>query len=229
MTAILAGLFINSCDNTSANVAETQTEKGTTAVDSASGKDPIDHTAAVERVEKVDESGNTLRFNQRLLDGALEGKYERISPQGIKLEEANYQGGQYQGKRVLFFANTGDTMIVETYEKGRFEGPYQLYHPNGKLKMEGQYRDNAMAGQWYQYYDNGALKEVVTFSNNEENGPFKEYHPNGKLSAEGSYLHGDHEHGQLKVYDETGALIKIMECNQGICRTVWPTKNKKKT
>ena len=48
-----------------------------------------------------------------------------------------------------------------------------------------------------------------------------EYFRNGNLKAEGSYLDGDNEHGLLKLYDETGRLIRKMECEQGVCRTFW--------
>jgi len=48
-----------------------------------------------------------------------------------------------------------------------------------------------------------------------------EYHPNGSLKAEGQYLNGDFEQGELKLYDETGRLVRIMDCEQGVCRTRW--------
>ena len=78
-----------------------------------------------------------------------------------------------------------------------------------------------MTGKWKGYYDNGALKEEVIFVNNQENGPFIEYYPNGKLKAEGTYLEGDYEQGELKLYNESGELIRRMNCEKGVCKTVW--------
>ncbi len=54
--------------------------------------------------------------------------------------------------------------------------------------------------------------------------PLSEYHPNGQLKAEGYYKNGDKEEGLLKLYNETGKLVKTMNCNSGICRTVWKAK-----
>lgn len=59
--------------------------------------------------------------------------------------------------------------------------------------------------------------EVVSFSDNEENGLFVEYYENGNLKVEGYYRNGDYEYGLLKLYDEIGELIKIMNCENGIC------------
>ena len=104
---------------------------------------------------------------------------------------------------------------------GQFTGEYRLYHDNGELKQKGTYRNNAMTGPWETYYDNGQLKERVQFEGNMENGPFIEYHRNGKLAAEGAYKEGDYEHGELKIYNENGELIRSMLCDNGRCQTTW--------
>ncbi len=57
--------------------------------------------------------------------------------------------------------------------------------------------------------------------NSEEMGPFTEYYANGKIQAEGTYLHGPNEDGQLKLFDESGELYKIMLCDSGKCITTW--------
>jgi antitoxin component YwqK of YwqJK toxin-antitoxin module len=116
---------------------------------------------------------------------------------------------------------------VETYQEDLFEGPYKSFYPNGQLKLACVYKNNNIEGKWLQYYESGQLKEEVLFEGNTENGPFKEYHPNGQLSVEGSYKEGDNEHGPLKFYDEQGQHYKTMECDMGICRTVWSQENYK--
>ena len=78
-----------------------------------------------------------------------------------------------------------------------------------------------MTGKWKKYYESGALFEEVTFSDNKENGPFIEYYENGNLKAEGEYLEGDNEHGLLSLYNEKGELERKMECQKGICKTIW--------
>lgn len=178
-------------------------------------------STGVETVEVRDSVyGYVERFERKKEDFARQGLYEKFSEDGKKIETAYYESDSLNGLRIVFFEN-GDTQIVESYKMGAFEGPYRLYHENGQMELEGQYVDNAMKGAWKRYYENGALMEVVQFENNAENGPFVEYHPNGKLKAEGAYLEGDNEHGELKLYNEEGELVRIMNCDHGICRTQW--------
>ncbi len=173
-----------------------------------------------ETIETKDELGNTIRYERRLKDYAKEGLFVKLDSRGNKLEEAHYQNDTLDGWRILY-SETGDSSVAEFYKNGVFDGAYRVFHENGKLKLLGQYKNNQMVGVWKGYYDNGALKEEVTFKDNLENGPFVEYHPNGNLKAEGNYRDGDFEQGELKLYDEAGELIRRMECDKGVCRTMW--------
>ncbi|MEL6862930.1 MAG: toxin-antitoxin system YwqK family antitoxin [Bacteroidota bacterium] len=174
----------------------------------------------VESVSNVEENGDKVTYSRKKTDYAKQGKYIRHNAQGQLLEEANYANDTLHGPRTLYFSN-GKPEIVETYEMGQFVGPYLLYFENGQLQQEGEYIGGQMEGAWKTFYETGELKEVVHFTNSEENGPFIEYYKNGQIKAEGEYLNGDNEHGLLELYDESGQLTKKMECNKGICRTIW--------
>lgn len=177
-------------------------------------------TSDSDTVTEQDEYGNTITYERRKKDFARHGVYRVTNAQGVVVETAEYRADTLDGVRTLF-SETGDTSVVEHYKNGRFEGPYYTYHATGKLRQKGQYINNVMAGKWYTYYEDGSVKEEATFVENEENGPFKEYHPNGNLAAEGSYINGDNEHGELKLYDEAGALRRTMQCDHGRCTTTW--------
>lgn len=181
---------------------------------------------SLETVEETDLDGNLLQFTRRDSDGLKEGVFNKSTSKGVKLEEAHYKNGKLDGQRILFYPD-GDTLIIETYQEDLFDGTYKSFYPNGQLKLTCTYQNNNIEGKLWQYYDSGQLKEEVLFEANAENGPFKEYHPNGQLSVEGSYKEGDKEHGPLKFYDEQGQHYKTMECNMGICRTVWSQEKSK--
>jgi antitoxin component YwqK of YwqJK toxin-antitoxin module len=172
----------------------------------------------VEQVEMTDDYGNMEVYARRKSNYAKEGLYTKKSPQGTVLEQAFFKNDTLDGPRVLYYEQ-GDTQTVENYQKGLYIGPYRLYYPSGQLQQEGRYENNQMTGSWKQYYKNGQLKEIVQFEGNQENGPFVEYHENGALKAEGQYQNGPYEQGELKLYDEAGKLVRIMDCEQGTCRT----------
>ncbi|MDP4712339.1 MAG: toxin-antitoxin system YwqK family antitoxin [Saprospiraceae bacterium] len=148
------------------------------------------------------------------------GLYRKYNPDGILEEEAYYVDDTLHGSRVLYQVS-GDTLIIESYRSGDFHGTFKAFYDNGALQLQGEYVDNVMWGVWEKYYKSGQLMEEVTFSGNEENGPFTEYHENGNLKAKGNYLNGDREHGVLYLYDEAGVLTRKMDCNEGICKTIW--------
>ncbi|MFT5801532.1 MAG: antitoxin component YwqK of YwqJK toxin-antitoxin module [Patescibacteria group bacterium] len=177
--------------------------------------------SSTELVETVDaENGEKISYTRRVDNLGKQGLYTHLRKDGSKLEEAMYENDTLNGFRKLYYED-GTVFIEEKYDMGAFQGAWKTFHENGQLKLEGEYIDNKMEGLWKGYYDNGGLKEEVHFKGNEENGAFIEYYKNGKLKAEGAYLGGDNENGLLKLYDETGELIKKMDCKKGVCRTIW--------
>lgn len=163
------------------------------------------------------------KYSYKLIDGKQikEGIHEKFDEQGQLLESAVYSNGKLNGIRKLF--KNGILESEETHVDDKYEGPFKAYHPNGKLQIEANYINDIMTGDVKVYYPSGQLKEIVRFADNVEDGPFVEYHENGKLKAEGNYKQSDGavEDGELKLYDTTGTLIKIMNCELGKCFTKW--------
>ena len=177
-------------------------------------------TIALEKVMVKDEDGNLVSFSKRVSSGVKEGTFVKMSPDSVLIEIANYHNDTLDGRRILF-SMKGDTETVETYKSGAFEGSYISYYENGQIAFKGVYQQNSMEGVWRRFYKSGELMEEVAFSNNQENGPFVEYNENGTLKAEGTYKNGDNEDGELKMYDENGELIRKMQCDNGMCKTIW--------
>ena len=152
--------------------------------------------------------------------GEKEGLVKAYAETGDLYEEGEFTQGALNGFRKIYFPS-GQLMIQETYSLGEHEGLYVKYYENGNKKVEGTYDEGSMEGIWKTYYEDGALKDEVSMHENLENGPFKEYHKNGKQKALGEYKDGEFEQGPLQLFDESGTLVKKMECDKGICRTIW--------
>lgn len=174
----------------------------------------------LESVSKTNDYNHQLTYTINKETGKKEGRYVAKTADGVLLEEAVYKADTLDGTRKIY-NEAGKLEIVETYKNGLFHGPNQVFYGSGQLKFDGHYTNNILTGETKSYYENGQLKEVVQFDNNLENGPFVEYHPNGKIKAKGTYLDGDNEHGELEIFDESGELIKKMDCKKGVCRTTW--------
>ncbi|MBL7820248.1 MAG: toxin-antitoxin system YwqK family antitoxin [Saprospiraceae bacterium] len=163
------------------------------------------------------------KYTYTIKDGKelKEGGYEKYDDQGMLIETSFYKNGKLNGIRKLY--KNGILESEETRLEDKYEGPFKAYHPNGKLQIEANYINDIMTGDVKVYYPSGQLKEIVRFADNVEDGPFVEYYENGKLKAEGNYKQSDGavEDGELKLYDTTGTLIKIMNCELGKCSTKW--------
>ncbi len=178
----------------------------------------------LERVEVRNEDGIvTERYYRGKDDSLRQGDYETFDRDGKLIERANYKDDYLDGLRTLYYPD-GAKQYEETHVAGKFEGPYRAFYPDGQLELEGQYAADLATGTWTGYYPDGAKKEEVTMADNVSDGPFREWHPNGKLKTEGRYVAGDKEEGELLLYDENGELERRMQCDRGLCRTMWASE-----
>ena len=176
-------------------------------------------------VREYDEEGRLVEeYTLDPRDSSIHGLFHRYYESGAKFETAEYAHGILHGQRTIFY-KSGETEIIEHYNNGTFVGPFESFYSNGQLEIVGLYQDGVMTGIWKRYYNSGELMEEVAMAENNENGPFTEYYKNGNLKAQGSYKDGDNEHGSLKLYNEQGELTRKMECNLGVCHTIWKSEN----
>lgn len=175
-----------------------------------------------ETVDTQNAYGQRIQYERKKGSLVKHGRFTRYHDNGEPAESAHYEQDTLEGERRLFYPD-GRLESVETYKKGLLHGSFRRYHPNGALFIEQAFRQGVMEGYSLRYYPNGRLEEKVAIRNNEENGPFLEYYENGNLKASGVYIYDDGalEQGELKEYDENGVLIRIADCERGVCRTRW--------
>ncbi|NOT36219.1 MAG: toxin-antitoxin system YwqK family antitoxin [Saprospiraceae bacterium] len=149
------------------------------------------------------------------------GKYEKFDDEGKIFEVANYVNGKLEGEKRFY--DKGILYSIEHHKNDNFEGPYKIFYPDGQVQMETQYVNNEITGELRSYFSSGKIKEIVFMKANMENGPFIEYYENGNKKAEGNYKpfeEGPREDGLLVMYDSTGALLRKMQCVDGVCNTI---------
>jgi antitoxin component YwqK of YwqJK toxin-antitoxin module len=178
----------------------------------------------LNEIERKNEAGQVIEKFYLNKDSLKFGTYTSYDEEGRLFEKSQYKKDELDGLRTIFFAN-GEVEIQENYKDGVMDGDYKSFYDNGNVNLVATYTEGKMQGLVKRYYSSGELMEEVTFVDNEENGPFKEYHKNGKVKWEGQYKDGDNEYGTIKMYDESGELIKRMECGkykgEYICQTAW--------
>lgn len=101
--------------------------------------------------------------------------------------------------KTTIFYKVVDEKEVKVREKDFYE--------NGKVKMEGEIKDEKRTGIWKAYYDNGQLWSEGEFLNGERTGKAKIYFPNGIIDTDGNYTKGKPS-GTWKYYNEQGILVE---------------------
>lgn len=120
---------------------------------------------------------------------------ELVKRDGIfykKFSEVPFTGeveGQYQGK----------------LNKGRPDGPWVVYHPNGQLSYKVTHKNGVFHGLWIQYWENGQLFKKINYVDGKNHGHAVVYYQDGQLMWEG-YYDNNKEKGLWVTYWDNGQL-----------------------
>jgi len=121
----------------------------------------------------------------------------------------------------FYYYPSGELKYKVKYKDNYKHGKAFQYDKNGKLISIDEYRYNNLVshqavnrynkkgqkdGQWVEVYDNGNVKNEITYSNDLPNGVFKEYTPNGKILKIDRY-----ENGILKAEITKNDSINLTE------------------
>lgn len=63
---------------------------------------------------------------------------------------------------------------------GRLTGTFQTWYPNGKKKIQAQYREGGLQGIYKEWYENGQLAKFHTYNKGKQEGYNVEYTEDGK-------------------------------------------------
>ena len=107
------------------------------------------------------------------------------------------------------YEETGNTALVQTFENGKQNGPFEVHYLDGKLQIKGNYKDDKKDGIWEYYREDGTLEGKVTYKNDEANGKYESYFENGKtLYSDGTYINGK-KNGIEKEYYMSGKVQSV--------------------
>ena len=98
--------------------------------------------------------------------------------------------GFYQGEWEEYYLN-GKIKSKGAYKNGKKYGKWEYYFTTGKIEQKGSYDANGkFTGEWNWYYDNGNLLRREEFRKGIEDGDFEEYNKDGSVITKGEYFDG---------------------------------------
>jgi antitoxin component YwqK of YwqJK toxin-antitoxin module len=122
-----------------------------------------------------------------------------------KVEEGKYLDNRKTEAWVEYYCNSNVKNKL-TFVNGRPDGYAQMFHENGKISEEGNWKNNRWVGNYKLYYDNGQVQHEFVFSSTgKREGTQKYFYDNGQLAIEGNFANGK-ESGLIKEYYENGDI-----------------------
>ena len=86
--------------------------------------------------------------------------------------------------------------------------PFLDFHPNGKLKIKGQFKNGFRDSLWVSYYPNGIIQSKNYYKDSVLNGNSIVYYSDGSIRYAGFYLQGK-KHGKWEFIDKEGNKREI--------------------
>ena len=150
-----------------------------------------------------DKEKTVLLAEVRYKNGKENGPTTLYSENGKIRREENYKNGQKEGLQRDF---APDGSITETMFKNNQEnGITKVYNKDGILVSETNFVKGQKEGEAKEYYDQGTLRLVVTYKNNELDGIAREYYEDGQLKEDRAFDKG--KLVRISRYDEQGNSI----------------------
>jgi uncharacterized protein len=112
-----------------------------------------------------------------------------------------------------------------TYRTNGIADKLLIFHENGKLKSEWNYKNGKVQGEVITYDNNGNLKSKINYRDDQMDGEARFFLVTGKISSAGQYKNGKPD-GIWKSFDSLGMVV-IESDNKGDQRVTKHFKNGK--
>ena len=112
---------------------------------------------------KYHNDGKTPKLKGEYHNNRPSGAYEKIGANGVVIERGTFSKGKYVGKLERFYPDGSIKYVGNHNEEGLEEGKIVHYYSNGQEEFVYDAVGGKPTGQATRYYENGNIKEVITF------------------------------------------------------------------
>ncbi len=196
-----------------------------------------DSSKLVMQIDYLDGKKNGIRrtfrqdeiVEEQFADDVKDGLTVTYYPDGKVKRTVNFINGYEEGTSREFDTQGTIITLVEyrrglvvdreninrVDKKGNKQGRWKYFHDNGRVKLEGIFRDDKRNGYFKEYDDKGLLVDIARYINDERQQEAPEivkldvktdYYPNGKPKTVASYK-GNLPEGIRRDYDTSGKVV----------------------
>ena len=107
-----------------------------------------------------------------------------------------------------------DDTFYKKFSNIPFSGHIESYHPNGQLKIIGEFSEGKKIGEWVEYYMSGVKKSEGKFANGKKDGAWVYYFLNTNIKEKQLFINGNKD-GLWEKFDVHGTLIQTESYQNG--------------
>ena len=107
-----------------------------------------------------------------------------------------------------------DDTFYKKFSNIPFSGHIESYHPNGQLKIIGEFSEGKKIGEWVEYYMSGVKKSEGKFANGKKDGAWVYYFLNTNIKEKQLFIAGNKD-GLWEKFDVHGTLIQTESYQNG--------------
>jgi antitoxin component YwqK of YwqJK toxin-antitoxin module len=142
-----------------------------------------------------------IRNKGNYVGGKKEGMWEYRHENGKVSKAIDYRNDDWHGSYKEWY-ESGNLMCEGQWVKGNVSGEWiEYYDAPDKIGKKGNYVDGKQEGMWEYRYENGKLRKVIHYRNDDRHGSYKEWHESGNLRYEGQYVKGNKSGEWIEYYD----------------------------
>ncbi|TAJ16380.1 MAG: hypothetical protein EPO68_11150 [Planctomycetota bacterium] len=164
-------------------------------------------TQVERRTYHADRSVHTVYQALQWPDGREQrhGRELEFDAQGNKLAERYFRHGEPTGNWTRWWPNGKQRMEIQ-YRGPDVATPMIWWHENGAVAEQGLARDAVKDGEWSAWTDAGTLVEQGSYAGGRRVGHWRFWRDDGTLKEEGDFAAGRRT-GKWTFYDEAGREI----------------------
>lgn len=115
---------------------------------------------------KYHNDGITPKLKGEYHNNRPNGAYTKINADGSVREQGTFNRNKYSGGLVRFHPNGQKEYDATFNDSGNEEGPVKFYYANGQVEFEYTANDGIPTGDATRFYENGDIKEKITYGSN---------------------------------------------------------------
>ncbi len=140
-------------------------------------------------------------LNRTDADGKKQGIWKKLFPNGTVRYEGEFKDDEPVGLFKYYYKNGKLRAINNHADNGTVAN--HVYHPNGKIKAKGIYRNTKKDSLWQYFNEAELLVLEENYALNEMHGAQRTYYANAKLGEETNFNHGV-KHGVWQKFFDNG-------------------------